>query len=662
MPAARRLLLPLHRWIGLVAGVAFVFVALTGASMAFRPQLDPLFNRALLSVPRCAAPLPLDTLVASARNANPQAGPLRFIRLYDEAGVPARVRFDDARWVYLDPCSARVTGIEAIYGGVLGTAGWLHIFSFIGNHELVAGSVALLFALGMLATGAVLWWPGSRQAMHGAFTFRRGLSGRAWSIKLHKTVALYAAPVLLVSAATGIPQAFDWGKQPTAAPPVPAVSGPAPPLEQMWQQASRLVPQPTKTQVRIAPGANGLVTFEMVGRDAPHANALSYVYFSGGDGTLLSVVPHSANSAGHKAYLFATALHYGWIGGMFGQLLLMLGALSVPVLAWTGTASYLRRRRAAAGPALRTVKVVRKCSEAQDIASFLLAPADGRPLPAYGAGAHIDVHLPGGLVRQYSLCGDPATAQHYQIGVLRTPASRGGSHAMHRLAEGALIHISEPKNHFPLAEPTGCPLLLAGGIGITPILSMAEALHRRGVPFELHYCARSVERAAFRQRILDAPFAASARFYFEQHIDLPALLAQASPGRHLYVCGPGPFMDAVIDTARQQGWSDHQVHREYFAGSATPLAKDRAFQVKLASNGMLVHVAAGQSVVAALAQAGFPVPVSCEQGVCGTCVTRVLEGEPDHRDRYLDAADKARNDCFTPCCSRAKSTTLTLDL
>jgi ferredoxin-NADP reductase len=675
MATARTFLLPVHRWIGLCAAIPFLLVALTGASMAFRPQLDPLLNPQLLTVPQCAAPLALDALTAAAQAANPSAGPLRAIRIYGGSGVPVRVRFDDGRWVYLDPCSGSVTGIEALYGGLFGTAAWLHIYGFMGNHEAVAGGMALLFALGTLTCGLVLWWPATRQALRSALRLRGGLSGRAYSINLHKVLALYAAPVLLVSAVTGIPQAFEWGQHPGTAPRATIVANPAhahgapgpATLESMWQQAQALVPQTQRTQIRFAKDPGGLVTFEMVARDAPHANALSYVYFSGLTGEQLKVVPHASNSAGHKAYLFAAALHYGWVGGVLGQLLLMLGALAVPVLAWTGTASYLRRRRPPAAPALRDVVIARKTIEATDITSFHLAAMDGRPLPPCGAGAHIDVHLPGGLSRQYSLCNDPANSQHYQIGVLRVPASRGGSHAMHRLNEGAIIRISDPKNHFPLVEGASYSLLLAGGIGITPILSMAERLYRLDANFELHYCARSPERAAFRQRILDSPFAARSAFYFSegpahQQVDLPELLAQVDPGRHLYVCGPKGFMDTVITTALQLGWDEQQVHREYFAGSATASKDDSAFDIKLASSGAVVRVAPGQSAVAALAKAGINIPVSCEQGVCGTCVTRVLDGVPDHRDLFLNTAEKARNDCFTPCCSRSLSPSLTLDL
>jgi uncharacterized iron-regulated membrane protein len=346
-PPVRKFLLPLHRWTGLCAGLFFLLVALTGASMAFRPQLESVAAPSLLTAPACTAPLPLDELVARARQSSPQAGPLKFIRIYDDPSATVRVRFDDDRWIYVDPCSGKVAGSQALYGGFFGTLGWLHIFGFAPGSEWVAGTVALLFASVMLGVGATLWWPATLRALRFIVRGPRGLKGRAFSLTLHKTVASYAAPVLLASALTGIPQAFGWGQAP-ALPTLPSapLAAPSVPLEQMWRQALVQVPRPQKTQIRF--GAAGTpLTFEMVAQFAPHANALSYVRIDT-TGRIVDVVPHAANRILHKAYLFAAALHYGWIGGVAGQLLLLLGALGVPVLAWTGVASFLASRRSVA--------------------------------------------------------------------------------------------------------------------------------------------------------------------------------------------------------------------------------------------------------------------------------------------------------------------------
>jgi vanillate O-demethylase ferredoxin subunit len=192
-------------------------------------------------------------------------------------------------------------------------------------------------------------------------------------------------------------------------------------------------------------------------------------------------------------------------------------------------------------------------------------------------------------------------------------------------------------------------------------------LRRRRADFRLHYCTRSRDRMAFHDRIRQSAFSSSAVFHFDdgdaaQKLQLDSLLAAPQPGMHLYVCGPKGFMDAVLAKARASGWPEPQLHYEFFAAEVVKSESDGSFDVKLASSGKVVRIAKDKTVVQALAEAGIEVQTSCEQGVCGTCLTRVLEGEPDHRDMYLTPEEQAANDQFLPCCSRAKSATLVLDL
>ena len=316
------------------------------------------------------------------------------------------------------------------------------------------------------------------------------------------------------------------------------------------------------------------------------------------------------------------------------------------------------------------VRVVRKAREALDISTFELVNAEfDRPLPAFSAGSHIDVHLPNGLTRQYSLCNDPSEGGHrYLIGVLRDPSSRGGSQAMHDLVkEGDELSISAPKNHFPLAHEAAHSVLLAGGIGVTPILCMAERLAVIGASFEMHFCSRAPERTAFLERIRASSFASHVQFYFDdgadsQKLELNRILSPVRSGTHLYVCGPKGFMDWVLGAARSVDWPTSQLHYEFFGAEVAKSVDDESFEVKLARSGKVVTVAKNQTVVQALSAVGVEVAVSCEQGVCGMCLTRVLEGEPDHKDMYLTPAEQATNQQFTPCCSRAKSRLLVLDL
>jgi vanillate monooxygenase ferredoxin subunit len=314
------------------------------------------------------------------------------------------------------------------------------------------------------------------------------------------------------------------------------------------------------------------------------------------------------------------------------------------------------------------VRVAAKVVEADDIVSFELQSVDGSALPSFSAGSHIDVHVPGGLVRQYSLCNDPGESHRYQIAVLREAASRGGSVSMHDQVEpGTPLRISAPRNHFALAQGASEHLLLAGGIGITPLLCMAERLSVLGASFTLHYASRSKSRAAFVERIARSAFADRVHLHHDdgdpaQRLDLPAVLAAPAPGVHLYVCGPQGFMDAVLSQARMAGWAAEQLHSEYFGAAAARGDGDSGFDVQLASSGRVVSVRADQTVIQALAAAGVHVSTSCEQGVCGTCLTRVLDGRPLHRDLYLTPEEQAANDQFLPCCSRASTPRLVLDL
>ena len=311
------------------------------------------------------------------------------------------------------------------------------------------------------------------------------------------------------------------------------------------------------------------------------------------------------------------------------------------------------------------VKVLRKTVEAQDIVSFEFASTDGAPLPPFSAGSHIDVHIAPGLVRQYSLCNDPHENHRYQIAVLKDPQSRGGSVAVHaQINEGDVITISGPRNHFELA-PAPHYLLFAGGIGVTPILCMAERLAKIDAGFDLHYSARSKERTAFYDRIATSTFADRAHFHFDDgadKLDLPAALQAAPPDTHLYVCGPGGFIDFVTSTAHAAGWGNDRVHFEYFGVAPQDTTGDVAFDVKIASTGTVYRIPADIPVTTALLEHGIDIMVSCEQGVCGTCITRVLDGQVDHRDVYLTDDEKAANDQFTPCCSRARGGCLVLDL
>ncbi len=316
----------------------------------------------------------------------------------------------------------------------------------------------------------------------------------------------------------------------------------------------------------------------------------------------------------------------------------------------------------------RLLRVAARVRETGDIVAFDLADPAGLDLPPFTAGAHIDIEIGPGLTRQYSLLNDPAERHRYQIGVLKDPHSRGGSIAMHDIQEGDYVPVTGPRNHFPLHAAPHYALLLAGGIGITPLLSMARQCHREGQEFALHYCARTAAQAAFLPALQSCGFGGSVHLHFdnegdEQRLDLAAVLTALPADAHVYVCGPGGFMAWCLDTAAAAGIAEARLHREYFkAAESDATVTESAFQVKLASSGKILDIPANASILKILRTNGVNLPASCESGVCGTCLTGVLAGTPDHRDFYLTKQEREAGDVIMPCCSRAASPLLVLDI
>lgn len=309
------------------------------------------------------------------------------------------------------------------------------------------------------------------------------------------------------------------------------------------------------------------------------------------------------------------------------------------------------------------VQVRDKRQEAEQIVCVELARVDGSELPPFTAGAHIDIRLAEQVVRQYSLCNSPLERNRYVIAVLRERDSRGGSRYVHdTLRVGDIVDISPPRNLFELRQANHY-ILLAGGIGITPIICMAEHLSHVDASFEMHYCARSHARAAFIDRIMASPFASRASVHVgpDDKIDVRQILDGQQEDTYLYACGPRSLVDHAFGVARSFGWAEQRLHREFFTPVSEGISGD-TFTVKIASTGVEVEVASGTSIIEALKVVGINVPTSCEQGVCGTCVTRVLDGTPDHRDMFLTDDEHEAGDRMALCCSRALSGTIVLDL
>lgn len=305
---------------------------------------------------------------------------------------------------------------------------------------------------------------------------------------------------------------------------------------------------------------------------------------------------------------------------------------------------------------------------AEDIKSFRLVNVDGAALPSFTAGSHVDVHIGTGLVRQYSLANSPTEMGEYLIAVKKEPQSRGGSRAMHeQVQQGGVLRISAPRNNFRLEERATRHLLFAGGIGITPILSMMHHLEAGGAQYELQYFTRSIQHTAFHELLSDPKYAEKVWFHYALEPEairayLRKHLWHRAEGAHLYLCGPRAFMDMVEQVAAPT-WPPEAVHLEYFAADPASLAGSRdTFKVRLARTGLECTIPPDQTICEALGAQGVVIETSCEQGVCGTCLTGVLDGVPDHRDVFLTDEEKAAGDRMTPCVSRAKSEILVLDV
>lgn len=344
--------------------------------------------------------------------------------------------------------------------------------------------------------------------------------------------------------------------------------------------------------------------------------------------------------------------------------------------------------RVAASSTLSLAVTARRM-EAKDVLSLTLADPDGGMLPDPEPGAHVILRLGEGLVRQYSLCNGPGEAGYYQIAVKREEQSRGGSVAVHALQVGDTLAVGAPVNNFPLDRTAPALVLLAAGIGITPLLSMAKDAADRGQAFELHYFARDKERAAFHDLLVEASFSDRVSFHFGVGRDrvpsrIDEVLAAAPAGAQVYICGPAPFIETArtaVERCPELGgafWESFGPAKSKSADDAGPgdgadqsggnqsggnqSSGDEPFEVVLARSGKTLTVPANKTVLQVLAENGVMVDTSCMEGVCGLCVTDVLEGEPDHRDEVLTDEERRQGNLMTVCVSRCKGPRIVLDI
>jgi len=312
-------------------------------------------------------------------------------------------------------------------------------------------------------------------------------------------------------------------------------------------------------------------------------------------------------------------------------------------------------------PAMFPRRVTRAERIAEDIHLFELRDPAGGKLPAFSAGAHVQVRVPNGLIRKYSLCNDPAERDRYVIAVKREAPGRGGSESLIRdVAEGSQVPVSAPANNFALAKSAAGYLFVAGGIGITPIMAMIHQLMAAGGRFRLYYCTRSADVTAFRDELAAPELRGKVKIHHDggdlaKALDLWPIVEK--PQGHLYCCGPRGLMQTVRDMTGH--WSPSAVHFEAFTEAAEAKPDDTPFTVRLAKSGGSVAVPVGKTILGALREHGLDVPSSCESGTCGTCRTRLIAGEVDHRDLVL--ADNERAGNIMVCVSRAHGDEIVID-
>lgn len=306
-------------------------------------------------------------------------------------------------------------------------------------------------------------------------------------------------------------------------------------------------------------------------------------------------------------------------------------------------------------PKVEKVKISHVERMSDSVSKYEFSSLDGAPLPAFEAGAHIDVVVAPNLIRQYSLSGDPADSSKYQIGVLREDEGRGGSKMLHMsFHPGRPIVVSHPINHFPLDESATKTYLMGGGIGITPMIAMAHRLHAIGADFVLHYSCSTRDDAGFLEDLAAVPWADNVRLHISSEgtrINLDAVLDCYEAGYHVYTCGPDRYMSSVLETADKCGWPEPVVHKEYFSVPEEPEYENHEFTLKLARSGREIAVPAEKNAADALIEAGVPVVLKCSDGLCGTCQCGLISGEAEHRDFVLTKAQ--REDTIILCKSRA---------
>lgn len=676
MSNLKRLATSLHLWFGLTFGMVGCYLAATGGWLILRPQAEMLSGAYPSNHSHCATPASFAQVLSGARRVYPgSAVDSLWWRSAPDASV--MVRFRDEQQAYFDRCSGTLLGVQSRWAGTFGFVEKLHRMRFLPAD--VAGNVAGIFAIAMTFVMAILglyiWWPRRRSAWKPAIAFDRQLRGRARSRNRHSVVGAFAALGLILVAGTGIVIAYDnvqaWLMAVTGSRPIPKVkvariaADKPVAMDAAWRTTLAQIPDvPLSATLKVPTAKQHAIEIYFNRAGDVHREVRNYLFADPTTGAVIRYTPYEQLPLGTRLYQWILALHQGKAGGLAGQLLTLALMLATLYLGYSGVKSFTQKR--ARSPSMR-MRIAGIDLVADQVKSFHLVPADRRRLPRFAAGDHLEVQVPGGPKRHYSLVNGPDQRDSYTIAVRLEPSSRGGSRAMHKLSVGDEMIINGPRSHFAVARGGRHVTLVAAGIGITPMLSIARHRSARRGSFELHYFGRSAEGMAYRDLLARPPFADHVHLHIGLDraaigAELRSIVARETRRGHLYVCGPEGFMDTVTEAALAAGWPEKTIHREAFAPVIHANEPRAAIELKLARSGKTLTVSPDETVLEALLTAGIPMSSSCEQGTCGECALKVCAGEIEHRDRFLSEKARARGDIMLPCVSRARGNSLVVEL
>jgi vanillate O-demethylase ferredoxin subunit len=670
-------------------GVLLLVQGLSGTVVAFRDELNHLFHHAALTVEPAPAKQSMQAVLEMVRVAHPQLHVQRieYPRHPHEAVI---LRLEDSRqqvtrYVAVDPYRAVITRDAPLRGWPVEWFFWLHqqLLAGEGGHVVVGVTGVALFV--MCLSAPFVWWPGWRRLRSG-FTVNLKQSSYRAVRDVHRVGGIAVLVILLTIATTGIGLVWRAPLQAAvgsliAVTPKPSVQVAARsdrrllPIDALVASAQERYANAPIRNVRFPGGHDRIVVIYADATSTTRPRATNQIWYDGYTGAVLGTYEPAALPSGNLIFDALLIVHTGEIFGWFGRLLVAMAALMLVTLAISGVWQWWLRRRLARDGALPRqaplsprdsieVRIERAWNETARVRVLALEAIDRSDLPAFTAGAHIDVYFDDGMVRQYSLSGDPNDRSCYCVAVLRAAESRGGSLAVHAMSVGTTLHIGAPRNTFMLDAAAPAAVLIAGGIGVTPILAMAAQLAASKRIFSVHYAVRRAEDAAFADRLRALTPADSFALYAADasaRMDIAHVLSRAPLGSHVYVCGPERMINDVLQAAHALQWEQRRIHFELFAAPASD-PDAQAFDLHLQRSGRILHVPARRTALEVLTECGVSVPASCRVGVCGTCATTVLDGVPDHRDRFFSEEERKDNGVFTPCCSRSRTPVLLIDL